>query len=157
MPLIADMEKEKIIELRNRCAETAMLGMLSNETIANNALQASKDTGVAIHTVIARNAIAYADALVQELLQGECVDTDKVNDGEVRMVTDGLLDSELSNTIGLSVRTIDVLKLNKIRTVRDLVRLKRTEFLNLRLTGRKSFEEVTDFLADNNLTWGMNV
>ena len=67
-----------------------------------------------------------------------------------------LLDRNLVD-FALTVRTINVLSMNDIKTVRDLVRLHRTDFLNLRSTGKKTFNEIEEFLLDHDLRWGMDV
>ena len=59
--------------------------------------------------------------------------------------------------LNLTVRTLNLLKANGIDTVRDLCRLKRTDWLKFRNGGKKSLTELDDFLTDHNLTWGMNV
>lgn len=58
--------------------------------------------------------------------------------------------------LDLSVRTRNLLKANGIDTVRDLCRLKKTDWLKFRNGGKKSLTELDDFLTDHNLTWGMN-
>ena len=67
-----------------------------------------------------------------------------------------LLDRKLVD-FALTVRTINVLSMNDIKTVRDLVRLHRTDFLNLRSTGKKTLNEIEEFLLDHDLRWGMDV
>jgi DNA-directed RNA polymerase alpha subunit len=47
--------------------------------------------------------------------------------------------------------------MNDIKTVRDLVRLHRTDFLKLRSTGKKTCKEIDEFLLDHDLRWGMDV
>ena len=59
--------------------------------------------------------------------------------------------------LNLTVRTLNLLKANGIDTVRDLCRLKKTDWLKFRNGGKKSLTELDDFLTDHNLTWGMNV
>lgn len=65
--------------------------------------------------------------------------------------------SRETEELDLSVRTRNLLKANGIGTVRDLCRLKRTDWLKFRNGGKKSLTELDDFMTDNNLTWGMNV
>lgn len=57
--------------------------------------------------------------------------------------------------LNLTVRTLNLLKANGIDTVRDLCRLKRTDWLKFRNGGKKSLTELDDFLTDHSLTWGM--
>ena len=59
--------------------------------------------------------------------------------------------------LNLTVRTLNLLQANGIETVRDLCRLKRTDWLKFRNGGKKSLTELDDFLTDHSLTWGMNV
>lgn len=59
--------------------------------------------------------------------------------------------------LNLTVRTLNLLKANGIETVRDLCRLKKTDWLKFRNGGKKSLTELDDFLTDHGLTWGMNV
>jgi DNA-directed RNA polymerase alpha subunit len=67
-----------------------------------------------------------------------------------------LLDRKLVD-FALTVRTINVLGMNDIKTLRDLVRLHRTDFLKLRSTGKKTCKEIDEFLLDHDLRWGMDV
>ena len=55
------------------------------------------------------------------------------------------------------VRTINIMYTHDIRTVRDLCRLHKTDWLKFRLVGKKTFKEVDDFITAHNLSWGMNV
>ena len=57
----------------------------------------------------------------------------------------------------LSVRTLNLLKVNGIDTILDLCRLKKTDWLNFRSGGKNSLMELDDFLTEHNLTWGMDV
>ena len=65
--------------------------------------------------------------------------------------------SQKTEELDLSVRTRNLLKANGIDTVRDLCRLKKTDWLKFRNGGKKSLTELDDFMAAHNLTWGMNV
>lgn len=65
--------------------------------------------------------------------------------------------SQKIEELNLTVRTLNLLKANDINTIRDLCRLKKTDWLNFRNSGMKSLTELDDFLAAHNLTWGMNV
>ena len=58
--------------------------------------------------------------------------------------------------LDMSLRTRNLLKANGIETVRDLCRLKRTDWLKFRNGGKKSLTELDDFLTAHGLTWGMN-
>ncbi len=59
--------------------------------------------------------------------------------------------------LDLSVRTLNITKANGIETVRDLVRLKKTDWLKFRNGGKKSLAELDDFIQSIGLQWGMNV
>jgi DNA-directed RNA polymerase subunit alpha len=72
------------------------------------------------------------------------------------METETLLNQRLDEQ-DLTVRTLACLRAAGIETVRELVRLQKTDFLAFRSVGRKVFIELDDFLADNKLSWGMKV
>ena len=57
----------------------------------------------------------------------------------------------------LSVRTLNITKANGIETIRDLVRLHKTDWLKFRNGGKKSLTELDDFIQSVGLQWGMNV
>ena len=57
----------------------------------------------------------------------------------------------------LTVRTQNIMLANDIKTVRDLCRLYKTDWLKFHYAGKKSFKEVDDFITVHNLSWGMNV
>ena len=67
-----------------------------------------------------------------------------------------LLDRKLAD-FSLTVRTIDVLAVNNIRTVRELVRLRSSDVLKFGRIGKKTFLDIEDFLHDHNLRWEMDV
>ena len=56
-----------------------------------------------------------------------------------------------------NVRTLNCLKAAEIETVGDLVKTPRESFLKFRNFGKKSLEELDDFLAAHNLSWGMQI
>lgn len=57
----------------------------------------------------------------------------------------------------LSVRTVNILKAAGLETLRDMVRMQKTDFLRLRNISKKSLGEVEDYFALYNLTFGMDV
>lgn len=59
--------------------------------------------------------------------------------------------------LDFSVRTINIMWAHDIKTVRDLCRLYKTDWLKFHYAGKKSFIEVDNFLTAHNLSWGMNV
>ncbi len=65
--------------------------------------------------------------------------------------------SQKTEELDLSVRTRSLLKANGIDTILDLCRLKKTDWLKFRNSGKKSLMELEDFLTAHNLTWGMDV
>lgn len=67
-----------------------------------------------------------------------------------------LLKTELSG-MNLSVRCMVVLRREDIRTLGDLVRLRKTDVLKYRNIGRKSLTELDDMLEGLGLSWGMDV
>ena len=57
----------------------------------------------------------------------------------------------------LSVRTLACLRAAGIKTVRELVRMQKSDITRLRNIDKKTAIELDDYLYDHNLTWGMNV
>ena len=55
----------------------------------------------------------------------------------------------------LSVRALTCLKMAGIRTLRELVRHKESDLLKFRNFGKRSISELSDFLKDHDLAWGM--
>ena len=58
---------------------------------------------------------------------------------------------------GFSVRAVGIMRKNGIKTVRDLCRLHKTDWVKFHQAGKKTFKEVDDFLTAHNLSWGMDV
>lgn len=56
-----------------------------------------------------------------------------------------------------TVRTLNCLKAADVSIVADLCRLHKMDLLKFRNFGKKSITELDDFMADNNLQWGMDV
>ena len=54
---------------------------------------------------------------------------------------------------GLSVRTMNICIANDINTVGDLCKLRRTDWLKFRNSGKKTLIELDDLLHDNGLDW----
>ncbi|MBR6140916.1 MAG: hypothetical protein IKQ37_04030 [Bacteroidaceae bacterium] len=69
---------------------------------------------------------------------------------------EALLDQKVTD-MKLTVRTLNILKSNDIYTVRDLVRLKKLDWIKFRNGGKKSLAELDDFIQSIGLQWGMNV
>ena len=67
-----------------------------------------------------------------------------------------LLDQRLVN-LDFKVRTLNILHAANVDTVRELVRLNKTDLLKLRHAGKHTLWEIDDFIKDNNLQWGMKV
>ena len=57
----------------------------------------------------------------------------------------------------LSIRALNCLKSADINTLRELVRLTEMDLLKFRNFGKRSIYELSDFIKDHDLTWGMNV
>jgi len=57
----------------------------------------------------------------------------------------------------LSVRTLACLRAAGIKTVRELVRMQKSDITRLRNIDKKTAIELDDYLYDHKLTWGMNV
>lgn len=67
-----------------------------------------------------------------------------------------LLDRKIVD-LPLSVRTVNILKAAGLETLRDMVRMQKTDLLRLRNFSKKSLGEVEDYFALYNLTFGMDV
>ena len=87
----------------------------------------------------------------------------KVENGEIvemkpkkPAVFDEMLDSPITD-YPLSIRALNCLKSADINTLRELVRLTEMDLLKFRNFGKKSISELSDFIKDHDLTWGMNV
>ena len=101
---------------------------------------------------IAKLAVEQADALIKEL-RG----TDKLDDvAKPKHQKDDLLNRKLMD-FPFSVRSLNLLTANDIITVRDLVKLNKTDWLKFRNGGKKSLMELDDFITEHGLSWGMNV
>ena len=87
----------------------------------------------------------------------------KVENGEIvelKPKTPAVFDEMLDRPITdypLSVRALNCLKAADINTLRELVRLTEMDLLKFRNFGKKSILELSDFIKDHDLTWGMNV
>ena len=57
----------------------------------------------------------------------------------------------------LSIRASRCLKSANINTLRELVRLTVNDLLKFRNFGNKTVSELSDFIVDHNLSWGMDV
>ena len=87
----------------------------------------------------------------------------KVENGEIvelkpkaPAVFDEMLDRPITD-YPLSVRALNCLKSADINTLRELVRLTEMDLFKFRNFGKKSIYELSDFIKDHDLTWGMNV
>ena len=56
-----------------------------------------------------------------------------------------------------SVRSVNCMKASDIETIRDLVRHRNCDLERFRNFGKKSLEELDNFIKDHGLHWGMNV
>ncbi len=100
--------------------------------------------------------LTYKDEPVQvEIIIKTKEDKDEGTREQLPPEMEALL-SRKTEELDLTVRTRNILKANGIETVRDLCRLKRTDWLKFRNGGKKSLTELDDFLTDHGLTWGMN-
>lgn len=87
----------------------------------------------------------------------------KVENGEIvelksksPAVFNEMLDRQITD-YPLSVRALNCLKSADINTLRELVRLTEMDLLKFRNFGKKSILELSDFIKDHDLTWGMDV
>jgi hypothetical protein len=96
-------------------------------------------------------------AITVEILEATAKTIEIMPSGEkIPSPQDELLDRKLCD-LSLKVRTLNILHDGKIETVRDLVRLHKTDVLRLRNSGKKTLGELDDFIEDHNLNWGMDV
>jgi hypothetical protein len=96
-------------------------------------------------------------AITVEIIEATAKDVEIMPSGEmIPSPQDELLNRSLCD-FSLKVRTLNILHEGKIETVRDLVRLHKTDVLRLRNSGRKTLGELDDFIEDHNLNWGMDV
>ena len=80
-----------------------------------------------------------------------------VEDNErISVARKGMLDRPITD-YPLSVRALTCLKLAGIKTLRELVRHKESDLLKFRNFGKRSITELSDFLKDHDLEWGMEV
>lgn len=75
---------------------------------------------------------------------------------KVPAVFDEMLDRPISD-YPLSIRALSCLESADIHTLRELVRFTEMDLLKFRNFGKKSLSELSDFLEDHNLTWGMDI
>ena len=74
-----------------------------------------------------------------------------------RIMTEELLLNQMVDEQDLSVRALACLRAAGIKTVRELVRMQKSDIIRLRNVGNKTTIELDDFLYDHKLTWGMDV
>ena len=67
-----------------------------------------------------------------------------------------LFDLELKDFM-LSIKTVNIMSCNQVRTIRDLVRLNRKDLLLFRPMSNKTLVELDEFMAKFNLSWGMDI
>jgi DNA-directed RNA polymerase subunit alpha len=68
-----------------------------------------------------------------------------------------LLLNQMVDEQDLSVRALSCLRAAGIKTVRELVRIQKSDITRLRNVDKKTTIELDDYLYDHNLKWGMNV
>ena len=84
---------------------------------------------------------------------------DKLSTGENTLLSTAQIQILQQSIYGfdLSVRALNGLRAAEIATVKDLVRHQRSDLKDFRNFGEKSLEELDDFLAAHNLSWGMKI
>ena len=90
---------------------------------------------------------------------GDCAVSYKIVEAKemtVKRNVEELLDKNICYPL-FSVRAVNCLHAADVQTVRELVRLERDYVKNLRNIGRNAFNEIEQFLKDNNLYFGMDV
>ena len=68
-----------------------------------------------------------------------------------------LLDRRIEDLAELSVRSRNSLQKENIRTLGELIRKSESEMLEIENFGKKSLQEIEDFLAEHGLKFGMRV
>lgn len=86
-----------------------------------------------------------------EVVNGEIVEIKKEEPNPYN-----ILDVDVIN-FNLSIRTQNILNKNGIKTMRDLVRLTKVDYLKFRDSGRVTLANIDDLLESLNLNWGMDV
>lgn len=116
-------------------------------------------------SVSPEEALATSGALVQKHLEyllyfgKDGLPDSGSSDGATR-VPSGILDliqSPIEDLAELSVRSRNSLQKENIRTLGDLIGKTEEEMLKIENFGRKSLQEIEDFLAEHNLRFGMQV
>ena len=111
-------------------------------------------------TIAPEEAVSYAAALAQAHFQyfasfGSS-SAGSLSTGDVD--GKGILLSELAigiDALGLSVRSVNSLKNNNVRTLGDLTRQTESQILQVKNFGKKSLEEVAALLENRGLNFGM--
>lgn len=109
-------------------------------------------------------AVRYSSALVRKhfeylLYVGEGGMPESTPKGAVAVpdALQELLGRSIEDLAELSVRSRNSLQKENIRTLGDLVQRTEDEMLAIENFGKKSLKEIQDFLADQNLRFGMNL
>ena len=90
---------------------------------------------------------------------GDCAVSYKIVEARevtVKPITEGILDKKIDLSL-FSVRAVNCLKAADIDTVRDLVWHKKSDLVQFRNFGKKTFDELDTFLEHHGLHWGMEV
>jgi len=107
------------------------------------------------------NDVPIRNAMFSEMpsIVGDCAVAYKIVEARettVKRSTEELLDKKIDLSL-FSVRAVNCMKAADIGTVRDLVRHKKSDFMQFRNFGNKTFEELDKFLEYHDLHWGMDV
>lgn len=95
------------------------------------------------------------NASLRRMLLSQKKDTEKVQ--SIRQQELCRLFSRSVRDCELSVRAIGCLMIDGRKTLGDVCRMKKTDFLRIRNAGKKTLREVEDFLTSKGLSWDMDV
>lgn len=88
---------------------------------------------------------------LQDMTEEERIQHIRETDEMLKVFNTRLIDCDLS------VRALNCLRSAELETVGDLARVKKSDLIRFRNFGRKSINELDDFLSDKGLTFGMDV
>lgn len=143
-------------EVRIQASIATMQSLLSNEIYASyTANKAKKGTGNSTATflsLVSKDAVELADALVDELKMHEA---QKLETSKTSNDIPSLLDLRLYDS-SFSVKTISAIRVMSNKpakdvTIGDLVKCTKAELLALRNFGKTSLREIEDFLSEYGL------
>lgn len=135
------------ITLRHQAAIAAMQGIIGNDIMRKTCYDLAEKHKITSQESFAATAVSFADALIESLKHLDAKEAENV-------FSPSSLDIKLEDS-SLSVRAKNCLKSVDIRTIGDLLTWSRTDILKIRNIGKRTFNEIVDFLAAYGLQLGM--